>query len=678
MSIQKFDIQGMSCAACSARVEKAVSSLNGVNNCSVSLLTNEMSVDSNLPTDIIIDAVKKAGYGATIQQNRVETKTKDVETRTIIIRLLVSFICLITLIAFMKLGEKWPQVILAMVVMIVNRTFFISGIKSAVHLSPNMDTLVALGSLAAFVYGYYESSAMILTLITVGKTLESYAKGKTTNALKELAKIAPKTAIIINDDKETEIPIEKVKIGDNFVVYAGLSIPVDGIVSDGNAIIDESMLTGESAGIDKSSGDKVSAATICKKGKLICQATAIGQDTTFSQIIKLVSDAATSKAPIAKMADKVSAVFVPTVIFIAIVVTVLWVLLGKELSFAIARGISVLVISCPCSLGLATPVAIMVASGIGAKNGILFKTAAAIEQTGRINTVVLDKTGTLTYSNREITDLESLESSSIKAQEMANTLREGTKESIDELKKLGVEVHMITGDRKQRATEIAQKCGIDKYICEGKPEDKIKTVIDLQQENKKVAMIGDGINDGPALTQADVGIAIGAGTDVAIDAADIVLVKSNLRDAVAAIKLGRKTLLNIKENLFWAFFYNIIGIPIAAGAFGLELSPSIGAACMSLSSFCVVTNALRLNFVKLYDKPIERGDVSMTEIIIKVDGMMCPHCEAHVKDAIEKIAGVKQCVANHKEKVVKVSCEKEVDINLIKEAIVDAGYTVVK
>lgn len=591
--MKRFSITGLGCAACVARVEKATNAVPGVESCSVSLLTNEMLVEGNANSAEIVSAVEKAGYGCSeiIEENKEdENKPEDEETSKLLIRLIVSAILLAVQMICMRRGIKYAEIVICIAVMIINRRFFISGFKSIIHASPNMDALVAIGSLAAFVYGYFDSASMILTFITVGKTLESFSKGRTTNALKDLIEMAPKTDL---------------KPGDEFEVFPGNKFPADAVVIEGAALVDESMLTGESDPVEKNKGDKVCAATLNRKGTVKCRATAVGEDTTLAQIIRLVSDTAATKAPIARTADKVAAVFVPCVIGIAVLVTVIWLLIGQPFGTALERGISVLVISCPCAMGLATPVAIMVASGRGAKNGILFKTAASIEETGRIEAVALDKTGTLTYGSKEISDLESLESSSEEIQTRANTLRPGTEKAVEALKKLGLEVWMITGDREQKAKEIAASCGIENVIWEVLPGGKSDAVATLQKDGRKVVMVGDGINDAPALTKADVGIAIGTGTDVAIDSADIVVMKGDLADVVSAIRLSRATLRNICQNLFWAFFYNVIAIPVAAGALsglGINLTPGIAALCMSLSSVCVVTNALRLNIVDIKDK----------------------------------------------------------------------------
>lgn len=668
----------MSCAACQARVEKAVNGVPGVESCAVSLLTNSMNVEGSASSEAIIAAVKAAGYGCEEQTAQREAKPdEDKETKTLLIRLIVSAVLTIACMAFMNLGIKWPQIAIALAVMLINRRFFISGFKGIIHKSPNMDTLVSLGSLAAFAYGYYDSAAMILTLITVGKMLESRAKGRTTNALKALMRIVPQSSI---------------KVGDEFTVRAGDKIPADAVILSGIGFVDESMLTGESMPVEKVPGGTISAGTVCIKGSMSCKAEAVGEETVLSQIIRLVSDAASTKAPIARLADKVSAVFVPVVIAIAVITTIIWLIIGKDAGFAVSRGISVLVISCPCSLGLATPVAIMVASGKGARNGILFKTAAAIEETGRIDTVILDKTGTLTLGSDSIRDLESLENSTEQMRLQANTLRPESLRAVSELKTLGLEVWMISGDREERAKATAASCGIDNVLWEVKPEDKINAVSMLQEKGRKVLMVGDGINDGPALTKADVGAAIGNGTDVAIDAANVVLMKSSLLDVPAAVRLGRKTLKNIHENLFWAFFYNSIGIPVAAGVLsgiGITLTPAISAACMSLSSFCVVMNALRLNLFNIYGDN-KTADNSQMELEIKeketekmtkefrVEGMMCPHCEARVKKALESVPGVISANADHVKGIATVECETSVTDEMIIGTIEKEDYKVIR
>ncbi len=817
----------MSCAACSSRVEKAVSGVEGVTSCSVSLLTNSMGVEGTAADAAIIAAVENAGYGASVKgealnkTNENEEILKDKETPALKKRLIASLGFLAALMyvsmGHMMWGFPLPaalannhlalgllQLLLAAVVMVINQKFFISGFKGLIHKSPNMDTLVALGSGASFVWSvyalfamtadihesaeymhelYFESAAMILTLITVGKMLEARSKGKTTDALKSLMKLAPKTATIIKDGKEIEVPVSQVQKGSVFAVKAGESIPVDGVVIEGTAAVDESALTGESIPVDKAHGDAVSAATINKSGYIICESTRVGEDTTLSQIIKMVSDAAATKAPIAKIADKVSGVFVPIVITIAIIATVVWLILGESFGFALARGISVLVISCPCALGLATPVAIMVGSGMGAKNGILFKTAVSLEEAGRVNIVALDKTGTITKGKPQVTDIiaekttenelltlaYSLERMSEhplakaivqKADEMnlrsvgvtefktlpgnglqakigdlaviggslkfvsekaevsallnkratelaengktpmlfakdgkalgiiavADTLKEDSPEAIKQLRNMGIRVVMLTGDNEKTANAIGKLAGVDEVIAGVLPDGK-ESVIRSLKKHGKVAMVGDGINDAPALTRADIGIAIGAGTDIAIDAADIVLMKSRLTDVAAAIRLSRATLNNIRQNLFWAFIYNIIGIPLAAGAFiplGLTLNPMFGAAAMSLSSFCVVSNALRLNLFKLYstkkDKKIKtkiKEKKAMTKTM-KIEGMMCPHCEARVKKTLEAIAEVEAAEVSHENDSAVVTLNAPLADEALKNAIEEQGYTVVE
>ena len=824
----------MSCAACSTRVEKAVSKLDGVTSCSVSLLTNSMGVEGNVNPEEVIAAVENAGYGATLKgserksnNSEKDDNLKDTETPALLKRLITSLVFLIVLMYFsmghMMWGFPLPQflennhiamaliqLLLTSAVMVINQKFFISGFKALFNRAPNMDTLVALGSSAAFVYStyalfamtnaqlagdmngvmtymhelYFESAAMILTLITVGKMLEARSKGKTTDALKSLIRLAPKTAVILIDEKETQVSIDKVKKGDIFVVRPGESIPVDGIIIEGNSAVNESALTGESIPVDKSKGDVVSAATINQSGFIKCEASRVGEDTTLSQIIKMVSDASATKAPIAKAADKVSGVFVPVVIAIAIITAAVWLLVGEGVGSALARAISVLVISCPCALGLATPVAIMVGSGVGAKNGILFKTAESLEQSGKIKIVALDKTGTITKGEPKVTDIISFESDKtelmktalalecksehplakaivVKASEVglapeeidefkitagsglsgilegkavyggnlryiseftqipdkaiataenladegktplyfakgnkllgiiavADEIKEDSAEAVKELHDMGLHVVMLTGDNEKTANAVGKLAGVDEVIAGVLPDGKKKVVSKLRQKGR-VAMVGDGINDAPALTSADVGIAIGAGTDVAIDAADVVLMKSRLSDVPAAIRLGRATLRNIHENLFWAFIYNAIGIPIAAGLFipllGWRLNPMFAAAAMSLSSFCVVTNALRLNFVKIRKnniqtetvKTIEKENVQM-EKTIKIEGMMCPHCEATVKKTLEELDGVIQAEASHVKGTAVVTLEKDVPFETLKKAVEDKGYTVI-
>lgn len=831
----QYNVTGMSCAACSARVEKAVSSVDGVSYCSVNLLTNSMGVEGTATSKEIIDAVEKAGYGASLKIKNKKVKSnpddelKDTQTPKLVKRLVASLLFLAPLIyismGHMMWGWKLPsfmennhiamglaQMLFAIIIMVINQNFFISGFKGLIHKSPNMDTLVALGSGASFVYStyalfamtvaqtkgdmsavmsymddfYFESAAMILALITVGKTLEAYSKGRTTDALKGLMSLSPKTANVIRDGKEITVDIDDVAVGDVFVVRPGESIPVDGIVIDGESAVDESVLTGESLPVDKAIDDKVTSATINKSGFLKCKATRVGEDTTLAQIINLVSDASATKAPIAKLADKVSGVFVPTVIAIAIITFIVWLIVPKSFGYALSRAISVLVISCPCALGLATPVAIMVGNGKGAKNGILFKTAVSLEEAGKTQIVVLDKTGTITegkpkvtdvipvgisendllqlaYSLEiksehplakaivekaetvqippfDITDFESktgnglcgtLENSKIYAGSskyistvcdissvksdierlsndgktpllfakdekligviaVADIIKQDSPEAIKQLKNMGIKVVMLTGDNKRTADAIGKQTGVDMVISDVLPDGK-EAVVKKLQSFGKVAMVGDGVNDAPALTRADVGIAIGAGADVAVDSADIVLMNSKLSDVCSAIRLSRHTLTNIKENLFWAFIYNIIGIPLAAGVWipitGWTLNPMFGAAAMSLSSFCVVMNALRLNFVNVTgsknDRKIKEVNIDYTEEFkmtktIKIDGMMCPHCEATVKKALEAIDGVTSAVASHTEKQATVELSKDVDTAVLEQAVVDAGYTIIK
>ena len=832
--MKQYNVTGMSCAACSTRVEKAVSKLDGVTSCSVSLLTNSMGVEGDVSPEKVITAVESAGYGATLKgadkksaNSENVDNLKDTETPALLKRLIASLVFLVVLMYFsmgyMMWGFPLPQflennhiamgliqLLLTAAIMVINQKFFISGFKALFNRAPNMDTLVALGSSAAFVYStyslfamtnaqlagdmygvmmymhelYFESAAMILTLITVGKMLEARSKGKTTDALKSLIKLAPKTAVILVNGKETQVSIDKVKKGDIFVVRPGESIPVDGIIIEGSSAVNESALTGESIPVDKSKGDVVSAATINQSGFIKCEASRVGEDTTLSQIIKMVSDASATKAPIAKAADKVSGVFVPVVIAIAIITAAVWLLVGEGVGSALARAISVLVISCPCALGLATPVAIMVGSGVGAKNGILFKTAESLEQSGKIKIVALDKTGTITKGEPKVTDILAFQSdktellktalalecksehplakaivatasgdglipdevdefkissgsglsgilkgeavyggnlryvseftkipdTAITSAEkladegktplyfvkrnkllgiiaVADEIKEDSTEAVKELHNMGLHVVMLTGDNEKTANAVGNLAGVDEVIAGVLPDGKEKVVSKLRQ-NGRVAMVGDGINDAPALTSADVGIAIGAGTDVAIDAADVVLMKSRLSDVPAAIRLGRATLRNIYENLFWAFIYNAIGIPIAAGLFiplfGWRLNPMFAAAAMSLSSFCVVTNALRLNFVKIRKnnikteslKTIEKENLKM-EKTIKIEGMMCPHCEATVKKTLEELDGVTQAVASHEKGTAVVTLEKEVPFETLKKEVEDKGYTVI-
>ena len=827
--MEQYNVTGMSCAACQARVEKAVSSLPGVTSCAVSLLTNSMGVEGTASEAEIIKAVTEAGYGASKKGAKRdaapdEDALADRETPALKRRLIASVGFLLVLM-YISMGHTmwgWPlppflsgnhigmgiaELLLAAVVMVINQKFFISGFKGLMHRSPNMDTLVALGSGASFVYStwalfmmtlhpesameymhelYFESAAMILALITVGKMLEARSKGKTTSALKGLMKLAPKTATVVRDGKEVEVGIADVQKGDIFTVRPGESIPVDGVVVEGSSAVNEAALTGESIPVDKSEGDSVSAATVNTSGFLKCRATRVGEDTTLSQIIKMVSDAAATKSPIAKTADRVSAVFVPAVMAIALITTAVWLILGRGIGFALPRGISVLVISCPCALGLATPVAIMVGNGIGAKNGILFKTAASLEEAGRAQIAVLDKTGTITEGEPRVTDIMpeaghteeellslalSLEAKSehplaraviaeaegrgiapIEVRDfsavagngleavldgqrlkggkisfigavpesakalgerlagegktplyfsrdgkligiiaVADTMKPEAPRAIAELRDMGVSVVMLTGDNRRTAEAVGREAGVDRIIAGVLPDGKEAAVRELQKYGK-VVMVGDGINDAPALTRADSGIAIGAGTDVAIDAADIVLVNSRLSDVPAAVRLSRATLRNIKQNLFWAFFYNAVCIPLAAGAFtglGITLSPMIGAAAMSLSSFTVVSNALRLNLFdpKSAKKDRKKAPVELPEQIIneteedikmektiKVKGMMCHHCEMHVKNALEKLDGVEAAAANHEANEVVLTLSKEVPEADLKAAVEAAGY----
>ena len=851
--MDKFSVTGMSCAACSAHVEKAVAKVPGVTSVTVSLLTNSMNVEGTAAPSDIIQAVTQAGYGASLQGGEQNTSApvfdeealKDHETPKLRKRLIASVVILIPLM-YVSMGHmmwNWPlpsfmvgnhvamglyQMLLTILVMIINQKFFVSGFTSLLHKSPNMDTLVALGSGASFAYStyalfamtgaqmrmdmeavmqymdefYFESAAMILTLITVGKMLEAYSKGKTTNALKSLMQLAPKKATILRDGEEVSVLVEQVQIGDIFVVRPGESVPVDGVIIEGNSALNESALTGESIPVDKVAGDSVSAATLNQSGFLKCRATRVGNDTTLSQIIQMVSDAAATKAPIAKVADKVSGVFVPAVISIAIVTVIVWLLVGVDFGFALARGISVLVISCPCALGLATPVAIMVGNGVGAKNGVLFKTAVSLEETGKVDIVALDKTGTITQGEPKVTDIIPGEgitkdtlvqtalalelksehplakaivaygeeqqitvsaadefqampgnglSGSVSGQQVfggnlkfisgetmisenmqrqaeelakqgktplffateeklfgiiavADVIKEDSPQAISQLQNMGIEVVMLTGDNERTAETIGAQAGVDRVIAGVLPDGKERVIRELQQRGK-VAMVGDGINDAPALTRADMGIAIGAGADVALDAADVVLVKSSLSDVPAAIRLSRAVLRNIHENLFWAFIYNVIGIPIAAGVwyhwFGLKLNPMFGAAAMSLSSFCVVTNALRLNFVKVYstkrdkkknhkknqnqqelqivvntDVMAEKQEVNDMEKVIEIKGMMCGHCEAHVKKALEALEGVASAEASHEKGTAVVQLSGSVDDAALKMAVEEEGYEV--
>ncbi len=837
--MKQFNVTGMSCAACSARVEKAVGAVPGVSACSVSLLTNSMGVEGSADDRSIIAAVEAAGYWASVKGAEKAASSADEDALAdretpVLKKRLVSSIGFLAVLMYISMGHSmlgWPlpdflagnyaatglaQMLLAIIVMVINQKFFVSGFKGLIHRAPNMDTLVALGSGASFIYStyalfrmtgaqleggsaasmpwmhefYFESAAMILTLITVGKMLEARSKGKTTDALKALMKIAPKTATIVVDGQEKSVPIETVKKGDIFVVRPGENIPVDGIVVSGSSTVDESALTGESIPVDKSEGDRVSAATVNQVGYIRCEATRVGEDTTLSQIIRMVSDAAATKAPIAKIADKVSGVFVPVVIGIALLTALIWLLIGKSVGFALARGISVLVISCPCALGLATPVAIMVGNGVGARQGILFKTAAALEETGRVDVVALDKTGTITAGKPKVTDalpadgigketllqlaasleahsehplaaavmehaaenaVEVSEVSSFTAlpgngltakldgkelvggslkfmrsriaipasiEEKSNKLAEQGKtplcfaydgkllgviavadvmkpdsaKAIEELKGQGIRVVMLTGDNRRTADAIGRQAGVDHVVAGVLPDGK-EAVIRSLREYGKVAMVGDGINDAPALTRADIGIAIGAGADIAIDAADVVLMHGSLCDVSAAIRLSRATLRNIHENLFWAFFYNAICIPVASGAFvwaGLTLNPMLGAAAMSLSSFCVVTNALRLNLTKIHDSSKDKlkkrksdqeikidqfiKEENSMEITMKIEGMMYPHCEARVKKALEAVEGVEGAVVSHQSGTAVVT--GSADFETLKAAVEAQDYKV--
>ena len=854
--MKQYIVTGMSCAACSSRVEKAVSKVEGVENCSVSLLTNSMGVEGTASDEAVIKAVEDAGYGASLKTSHTasdksgtsqksgsqgmyasqDDMLKDRVTPVLKKRLITSVGFLIVLM-YISMGHMmwgWPlpsilegnhvamgliQMLLTIIIMVINQKFFISGFRGLLHKAPNMDTLVALGSGAAFVYStyalfamtdaqvrmdmdgvmhymhefYFESAAMILTLITVGKMLEAHSKGKTTDAIKSLMKLAPKTANIIRDGSELNVPVENVKKGDIFIVRPGENIPVDGIVVEGSSAVNEAALTGESIPVDKSAGDNVSAATLNQSGFLKCEASRVGEDTTLSQIIQMVSDAAATKAPIAKIADRVSGIFVPAVITIALITIAVWLIAGQSVGFALARGISVLVISCPCALGLATPVAIMVGNGMGAKNGMMFKTASSLEETGKIDIVALDKTGTVTSGEPKVTDIicadgfgkndllenaysiemlsehplakavtgyvkdnkrdifnkkynitefqalagnglsgingeDKITGGSLKfmsntvnvskemdkkAQELAeqgktpllfakndkllgiiavaDVIKEESGQAVKELHDMGVRVVMLTGDNERTAKAIGRQAGVDEVIAGVLPDGK-EAVIRKLKESGKVAMVGDGINDAPALTRADIGIAIGAGTDIAIDAADIVLMKSRLTDVSAAIRLSRATLRNIYENLFWAFFYNIIGIPLAAGVwiplFGWTLNPMFGAAAMSLSSFCVVTNALRLNLFKVYDASHDRkrvkkhdnnknskGEKNM-EKTLNIEGMMCGHCEARVKKALEALAQVDEAVVSHESGTAVVKLNVDVDNAVLKEAVEAQDYKV--
>lgn len=845
--MEQYNVTGMSCAACSARVEKAVSKVEGVTSCSVSLLTNSMGVKGTASPDAIIDAVTKAGYGASLKGGDTaqtaspdKSALEDHDTPVLKKRLIASvgFLAVLMYISMGHMMWNWPlpsffngnhiamglvQMLLTIIIMVINRKFFVSGFQSLLRRSPNMDTLVALGSGAAFVYStyalfamtdaqvkgnmdavmnymhefYFESAAMILTLITVGKMLEAHSKGKTTDALKGLMDLSPKTAVLLRSGKEVTVPIEQVHKGDQFVVRPGESIPVDGVILEGASAVNESALTGESIPVDKAAGDSVSAATINQSGFLRCEATRVGEDTTLSQIIRMVSDAAATKAPIAKIADKVSGIFVPAVIAIAIVTIAVWLLVGQTVGYALARGISVLVISCPCALGLATPVAIMVGNGVGAKHGILFKTAVSLEETGKVQIVALDKTGTITCGEPKVTDIlpaenvteqelltlalaleqksehplakailqygeeQQLTASAVsdfqalpgngltgvlngsklcggnyqcvaavaavpdEMQQQAGTLAESGKtplffsrdnqllgiiavadvlkeespEAIRQLQHMGIQVVMLTGDNEQTAKAIGKQAGVDHVIAGVLPDGKEAVIRKLAAQGK-VAMVGDGINDAPALTRADIGIAIGAGTDVAIDAADIVLMKSRLTDVPAAIRLSRAALRNIHENLFWAFIYNIIGIPLAAGVwiplFGWKLNPMFGAAAMSLSSFCVVTNALRLNLfqlnrsdrdkklknavaaIQLEQQSAKSSDDSGMQVTLHIKGMMCGHCEATVKKCLEAFPEVDEAIVSHTEGTAVVKLNAPADLAALKKAVTEQGYQVKK
>ena len=842
--MEQFNITGMSCAACTNRVERAVKEVNGVTSCSVNLLTNSMGVEGTASNEDIILAVKNAGYGASlkkinksqsIQSSNDEDTLRDRETPILKRRLIASLSFLILLMYF-SMGHMmwgWPlpsffdenhiamglvQLLLTVIIMVINQQFFISGFKSLLHGSPNMDTLVALGATAAFGYStfalfamtdaqvkgntdavmkymhefYFESSAMILALITLGKMLEARSKGKTTDALKGLMKLAAKNATLLKDGNEITVPIEQVNKGDIFVVRPGENIPVDGIIIEGSSAIDESTLTGESIPVDKTVGNTISAGTLNQSGFIRCEATRVGEDTTLSQIIQMVSDAAATKAPIAKIADKISGIFVPTVIIIAIITVIVWLIVGQSVGFSLARGISVLVISCPCALGLATPVAIMVGNGIGAKNGILFKTAVSLEETGKTKIVALDKTGTITQGEPKVTDvipLNGIDSKELlqlayslekksehplarainqKAEEegivsnevkdfkalpgngltasldnsviyggsykfiseqvqipidiknksehlaedgktplffscdgvlhgiiaVADVIKDDSPQAIKEMQNMGIHVVMLTGDNERTAKAIGAQAGVDEVIAGVLPDGKEKVIQKLKQKGK-VIMVGDGINDAPALTSADMGIAIGAGTDVAIDAADVVLMKSRLTDVPAAIRLSRATLRNIRENLFWAFIYNIIGIPLAAGvfikAFGWQLNPMFAAMAMSLSSFSVVTNALRLNFINIHDSKKDNKiknkinnkinnktkEMKTMEKIIKIEGMMCGHCEAHVKKALEVLEGVEQANVSHEAGTAIVTMTADISDDILKKTVEEEGYKVV-
>lgn len=827
--MEKYDVTGMSCAACSSRVEKAVSKVPGVSSCAVNLLTNSMNVEGTADSSAIIAAVEKAGYGASVagQKQQKKEEIKDNATKKLVTRLVSSLAVLIVLMYFSMGHAMWGfpvpkffehnhialgllQLILSAVVCVINQKFFINGVKGVINRSPNMDTLVSMGSASAFLYStyllfkmtvvtdpaaqmeiyhglYFESAAMILALITLGKMLESHSKGKTTNAIKGLMDLTPKTAEVERDGSVMTVAVADVKVGDIFIVRPGSNVPVDGIVVEGNAAMDESALTGESLPVEKKEGDKVSAATVSRSGFLKCKAEKVGEDTTISQIVKMVSDASATKAPVARLADKVSGIFVPTVIGIALLTLAVWLIIGRDFGFAVGRAISVLVISCPCALGLATPVAIMVGNGVGAKNGVLFKTAVSLEQTGRAKTVMLDKTGTITRGRPAVTDVipfetdekelvsaaasleqksehplgravvsyadlqniglqnaddfvaesgkglcakldgralrggnaayiaetaEIPEEISQKASELAETgktpmifsqdgkvigviavadvIRDDSVEAIAEFKKMGLKTVMLTGDNQKTADAIAKQVGVDEVIAGVLPDGK-KDAVEKHKKDGMVIMVGDGINDAPALAAADVGMAVGAGTDIAIDSADVVITGSSLMQAAGAVSLSRHTLRNIKENLFWAFIYNIIGIPLAAGVFisllGWELNPMFGAAAMSLSSFCVVTNALRLNFFKMKKSAVTADEIkenteikkeqSIMEKKMKIEGMMCGHCSGRVKAALEAVGGVESAQVSHETGVADVKLTKEVSNEALKSAVEKEGYKVI-
>ena len=827
--MEKYDVTGMSCAACSSRVEKAVSKVPGVSSCAVNLLTNSMNVEGTADSSAIIAAVEKAGYGASVagQKQQKKEEIKDNATKKLVTRLVSSLAVLIVLMYFSMGHAMWGfpvpkffehnhialgllQLILSAVVCVINQKFFINGVKGVINRSPNMDTLVSMGSASAFLYStyllfkmtvvtdpaaqmeiyhglYFESAAMILALITLGKMLESHSKGKTTNAIKGLMDLTPKTAEVERDGSVMTVAVADVKVGDIFIVRPGSNVPVDGIVVEGNAAMDESALTGESLPVEKKEGDKVSAATVSRSGFLKCKAEKVGEDTTISQIVKMVSDASATKAPVARLADKVSGIFVPTVIGIALLTLAVWLIIGRDFGFAVGRAISVLVISCPCALGLATPVAIMVGNGVGAKNGVLFKTAVSLEQTGRAKTVMLDKTGTITRGRPAVTDVipfeidekelvsaaasleqksehplgravvsyadsqniglqnaddfvaesgkglcakldgralrggnaayiaetaEIPEEISQKASELAETgktpmifsqdgkvigviavadvIRDDSVEAIAEFKKMGLKTVMLTGDNQKTADAITKQVGVDEVIAGVLPDGK-KDAVEKHKKDGMVIMVGDGINDAPALAAADVGMAVGAGTDIAIDSADVVITGSSLMQAAGAVSLSRHTLRNIKENLFWAFIYNIIGIPLAAGVFisllGWELNPMFGAAAMSLSSFCVVTNALRLNFFKMKKSAVTADEIkenteikkeqSIMEKKMKIEGMMCGHCSGRVKAALEAVGGVESAQVSHETGVADVKLTKEVSNEALKSAVEKEGYKVI-